>query len=125
MIQIAEFQANYPMNESQNALPDWWVHELVLKAFLLKRQNKKFSFERAIKEMILMRLHQTDIFDRALREAPLEAFLKLEMPSLKEAFLKKRTEFKKEAENPYSRRQIIVRSQKEVIKRKREKGNQR
>ena len=125
VIQIAEFQAKYPMNESQNALPDWWVHELVLKAFLLKRQNKKFSFERAIKEMILMRLHQTDIFDRALREAPLEAFLKLEMPSLKEAFLKKRKEFKKEAENPYSRRQIIVRSQKEVIKRKREKGHQK
>ncbi len=116
---ISKLFYDHATGKNKAILPEWWSHELMVKAKQVQRQNKGFSLERSVQELVLLRLKESDIFDLMIQQAKLEDFLKIKTPCLKEAFLQKRALFFKEEKGLYRQKPVKILSAKKRLQQRR------
>lgn len=116
---ISKLFYDHTTGKNKAILPEWWSHELMVKAKQVQRQNKGFSLERSVQKLVLLRLKQSDIFDLMIQQAKLEDFLKIKTPCLKEAFLQKRALFFKEEKGLYRQKPVMILSAKKRLQQRR------
>ena len=116
---ISNLFAKHASDKNKSILPEWWAHELMIKAKIFKKHNPCYSLQDSVQQMILLRLRKTDIFDLMIRQSDLQEFYKIQTPCLKEAFFQKRALFFKEEKGLILKKPVKILSAKKRLQQRR------
>ena len=120
---ISRLFSKYGSDKNKAVLPEWWAHELMIKAKQVQKHNQGFSIEKSVQSMILLRLKQTDIFDLMIKQAELKELDQIQTLSLREAFFQKRAVFFKDEKRKAPLKTIkVLSAKKRLQQRRKQKG---